>query len=157
MSKPALGRGLASLLTPSERKGSSLPTNATAPSPDAAGVQLLLRGFVAEHVASQREYDRAMAERPAMLLLAIPLLWVADAVMVAVAAWAVLTVHQPIRFLIATVLIVVGGMLGCLAAWLNGSQKLDVAPEVAPAPEIPRIRIRLMDDRPAVRANSTIR
>ncbi len=157
MSKPALGRGLASLLTPSERKGSSLPTNATAPSPDAAGVQLLLRGFVAEHVASQREYDRAMAERPAMLLLAIPLLWVADAVMVAVAAWAVLTVHQPIRFLIATVLIVVGGMLGCLAAWLNGSPVGNIPPEIATGGEVPQIRIRFMHDRPVTRTNSTIR
>ncbi len=154
MSKPALGRGLASLLTSSERKSPSLPANEATPSTDAAGVQLLLRGFVAEHVASQCEYDRAMAGHPALLRLAVPLLWVADAVMVAVAAWAVLTVHQPIRFLIATVLIVVGGMLGCLAAWLCWPPIGNIPPEIATGSEVPQIRIRFMHDRPAIRANS---
>lgn len=157
MSKPALGRGLASLLNSPERNSLSLPANGSASSPDPAGVQLLLRGFVAEHMAKQREceheLERVIAGRSAVLRLAIPLLWVADALMVTVATWAVLTVHQPVRFLIATALIVVGGLLGCLAAWLNWPPILQIPPEIATEADVPRIRIRLMDDRPDIRTD----
>ncbi|MSU34700.1 MAG: hypothetical protein EXS36_06235 [Pedosphaera sp.] len=150
MSKSALGRGLGSLLNSPERNNRALPANDSTSSPDPAGVQLLLSGFIAEHITNQREreHERAMAGHFELLHLAVPLLWVADAVMVAVAAWAVLSVHQPIRFLIATILIMVGGLLGCLAAWLNWPPVAEVPIEVASEEEAPRIRIRFMNDRP---------
>lgn len=146
MARPALGRGLGTLLAPAQ--------TATDPGPARpAGVQLLLRGADGTELVPPEPTLPPDSQPPQ----AIPR-WVlgsavlADALLLLVAAWMVLAGRDWGRLVAATLLVFVGGGMLATAAWLRGHAAARELETLNPlAEEKPRVRVRFMDEMPRPR------
>ena len=148
MSKPALGRGLGSLLN-----GRSTPVPESGPVANPpAGVKLLLRG-------GEEEEDCPNPSAAAAPWL-VPLLFGADAVLVVAGALLFFWGHPVARIAAGAMLVLVGGSLA-FAAVLLGSRPPKAAPSRptsarpgAGASETPaKLRVHFVDEMPRQRKN----
>lgn len=148
MAKPVLGRGLGTLLSPPRPAADTTPVRPT-------GVQLLLRGSDGvELVPPQPEpaTDPKAPETIPSWVLGCAV--VADAVLLAVAAWVVLSGHGWGRFVAATLLVSLGGGMLSVAAWLRGHMAARELGTLNPlAEEKPRVRVYFMDEVPRSRSS----
>lgn len=151
MSKPALGRGLGSLLNGSPPPAAEAPSE---PAP-AAGVNLLLQGREAE------EYE---LESPAPVnSWIVPVLFGADALLVIAGALLLASAHPMARWVAGGILILVGGSLAVAAVVLQGRRLPPPRPQVlrpaptsasgTPAVPGPRVRVHFVDELPRQRKN----
>lgn len=151
MSKPALGRGLGSLLNGSPPPAAEAPSE---PAP-AAGVNLLLQGRDAEETEME-------SPAPATLWL-VPLLFGADAFLVIAGALLLASSHPIARWVAGGILILVGGSLAIAAVMLQGRRAGPARPQMlrptttsaagTPAVPGPRVRVHFVDELPRQRKN----
>ncbi|MFM7101419.1 MAG: hypothetical protein ACKO3N_09625 [Verrucomicrobiota bacterium] len=146
MARPALGRGLATLLSPAQP--------ATDPGPARpAGVQLLLRGADGTELVPPEPPHLPDPQPPRSIprwVLGSAVL--ADALLLLVAAWVVVAGRDWGRFVAATLLVSIGGGMLAAAAWPRGHAAARERETLNPlAEEKPRVRVRFMDELPRPR------
>lgn len=150
MSKTVLGRGLGSLLRESdERARESSPGG-----PDAAGVQLLLRGADGVELVPPAPESAAESEaRHAFPRWALAGAVVVDLILLSIAAWLTFTGHGWGRMVAASLLVLTGGAILGAAVWLRGQPAVRELESLNPlAEEKPRLRVQFMDELPRRRA-----
>ena len=140
MSKPALGRGLGSLLEPP-------PSSTREGGPH--GVQLLLRGNDGEELVPPLEVASDADDQGIFPRWALASAVVADLILLAVASWVALFAAGNGRLVVAALLTATGAGILSVAVWLRGQPAVLELELLNPiAEEKPRLRVRFMDETP---------
>lgn len=141
MSKPALGRGLASLLG---RPGQIPERDASG---DDGGVQLLLRGTDGTELLPPPIPMERPDTRPLLPRWALGGILVLDAGLVGLAGWIALGPGYVERLIIAALMVCMGGVLLAMAVYLRGQTAVEELNSLNPiAEEKPRIRVQFLDE-----------